>query len=102
MKTITEIISEGYGNSEPFGDISRDGQFIDYFGDTIEVGNTVVFISQDFRDSKDFYKATVKSLITDKGGTDYCVIDNVQAPSHMSKVKNGAKKRCDLCVIVGK
>lgn len=102
MKTIVELIHEGYGNSESFGDISRDGQFIDYFGDKIEVGNTVVFLSQDYRDSKDFYKATVKSLITDKGGIDYCVVDNVQAPSSTSKVKSGAKKRCDLCIIISK
>lgn len=84
--------------------ISRDGNFKDYFGDTIKVGDIVVFLATEFRDTKDFYKAEVKSLVTNKGGEDYCIVKILKTPydSFNSKIKDGSKKRCDLCVIVNK
>ena len=102
MKNITEVfndlVSEGYGNSYQFGDISRDGQFIDYFGEKLSVGDKIVFLSQDFKDSKDFYRAVVDKLVTDKGGTDYVVVKQVDSPHSSGKVKDGSKKRSDLCI----
>ena len=103
MKNLTELIqesitNEGYGNSSQFGDMSRDGMFIDYFGTTLKVGDKVVFLSQDFRDSKDFYRAEISELITDKGGIDYVIVKNVESPHISGKIKNGSKKRADLCI----
>jgi hypothetical protein len=103
MKDITdifnEIIAEGYGNTAQFGDISRDGQFIDYFGTKLSTGDKIIFLAQDFRESKDFYRAEVGDLITDKGGIDYVIVKNVESPfTSGGKVKNGSKKRSDLCV----
>lgn len=80
--------------------ISRDGNFKDYFGDTIKVGDIVVFIATEFRDTKDFYKAEVKSLVTNKSGEDYCIVKILNKPYDLAKIKDGSKKRCDLCVIV--
>lgn len=85
-------------------EISRGGSFKDYFGDEIKVGDTVVFLATDFRGTNDFYKAEVKSLIAGKTSEseDYCVVKIIHSPYSMPKVKDGSKKRCDLCVIVNK
>ena len=98
MLSLKEFINEGYGNSEPFGDISKDGSFIDYFGIELKVGDRVVFLATDFRDSKDFYRAEISGLTTDKGGVDYVILKNIESPYSISKIKNGSKKRADLCI----
>lgn len=98
IDTEDDSLLEGYGNSYQFGDISREGQFIDYFGEKLSVGDKIVFLSQDFKDSKDFYRAVVDKLVTDKGGTDYVVVKQVESPHSSGKVKDGSKKRSDLCI----
>lgn len=94
MKTLQSILE--------YSTISRDGEFKDYFGEDIHVGDIVIFLATDFRDSKDFYKAEVKSLITNKNGEDYCIIKVLESPYNSSKIKDGAKKRCDLCIVIHK
>lgn len=92
------LIEEGYGNTQQFGDISKNGQFTDYFGNRLKVGDKIVFLAQDFRDSRDFYRATVSDLVTDKAGTDYVIVSNVESPYSSGKIKNNSKKRADLCI----
>ena len=104
MKNITElmqesIVNEGYGNSSQFGDISRNGVFIDYFGTPLKAGDKVVFLSKDFRDSRNFYRAEISELITSGSGEDFVIVKNVESPHTTGgKVKNGSKKRADLCI----
>lgn len=83
--------------------ISKCGLFIDYFGKPIKVGDTVVFKSNDFKNDNHFYRAKVKNLVAQKGeyGYDYCVLEDVESPHLLGKVKNGSKKQCQLCIIVG-
>lgn len=83
--------------------ISKCGIFIDYFGKPIKVGDRVVFKSNDFKNDNNFYRAKVKDLIAQKGeyGYDYCVLEDVESPHLLGKVKNGSKKQCQLCIIVG-
>ena len=82
--------------------ISKCGSFIDYFGTPITIGDTIIFKSCDYRNDNDFYRAKVKDLITQNGeyGYDYCVLEDVESPHLMGKVKNGSKKQCHLCIIV--
>lgn len=82
---------------------SEGGNFVDYFGRPINIGDTVVFKSNDFKDDNDFYRAKVKDLIARKSvyGTDYCLLEDVEQPHQFgSKVKNGSKKSCYLCVVI--
>lgn len=77
--------------------------FVDYFGRPINIGDTVVFKSNDFKDDNDFYRAKVKDLIAKKSeyGLDYCLLEDVEQPhSFGSKVKNGSKKCCGLCIVI--
>jgi hypothetical protein len=82
--------------------VSKCGAFVDYFGNPIKVGNIVVFKSCDYNNDKEFYKARVKALVTQNGeyNWDFCVLEDVQAPHNLGKVKNGSKKQCHLCIIV--
>lgn len=83
--------------------ISKCGIFIDYFGKPIKVGDRVVFKSNDFKNDNNFYRAKVKDLVAQKGeyGYDYCVLEDVESPHQFgSKVKNGSKKQCQLCIVV--
>lgn len=82
--------------------ISRCGSFVDYFGNTIKVGDTIVFKANDYRNDNNFYRAKVKDLITQNGeyGYDYCILENVESPHLLSKVQCGSKKQCHLCIIV--
>ena len=82
--------------------ISKCGIFIDYFGNPIKIGDTVVFKSNDFINDNDFYRAKVKDLITQQGeyGLDYCLLEEVESPHLLGKMKNGSKKQCQLCIVV--
>lgn len=104
MKNIAEFINkfvnEGFNNNDQFGDYSMNGAFIDYFGNVISKGDTIVFRATDFKDSNDFYRAKVQDLITDKGGNDYVVLMDVESPFHNGKITNGKKKSCSSCVII--
>ena len=83
--------------------ISRCGNFVDYFGRPINIGDTIVFKSNDFKDDNNFYRAKVKDLIAGKSvnALDYCLLEDVESPHQFgSKVKNGSKKQCQLCIIV--
>lgn len=82
--------------------LSKCGSFVDYFGNTISIGDTIVFKANDYRNDDNFYRAKVKDLITQKGecGCDYCVLEDVESPHLLGKVKNGSKKMCHLCIIV--
>ena len=81
---------------------SLGGVYVDYFGNPISVGNTVVFKSCESKCDSELCRATVKGLITTcKGeGEDFCVLDNVETIYSFPKVKNGSKKSCRLCVVV--
>ena len=82
---------------------SKGGDFVDYFGRPINIGDTVVFKSNDFKNDNHFYRAKVSGLIARKGdyGLDYCLLEDVESPhSFGSKVKNGSKKCCSLCIVV--
>lgn len=83
--------------------ISKCGLFIDYFGNPIKIGDRVVFKANDFKNDNNFYRAKVKDLVAQKGeyGYDYCVLEDVESPHLLGKVKNGSKKQCQLCIIVG-
>ncbi len=83
--------------------ISKCGLFIDYFGKPIKVGDRVVFKANDFKNDNNFYRAKVKDLVAQKGeyGYDYCVLEDVESPHLLGKVKDGSKKQCQLCIIVG-
>ena len=83
---------------------STGGAFVDYFGNPIKVGDIVAFKSCDYNNDKEFYKARVKALVTQNGehNWDYCVLEDVQAPHDLGKVKNGSKKQCHLCIIIEK
>jgi hypothetical protein len=77
--------------------------FVDYFGRPINIGDTVVFKSNDFKDDNHFYRAKVKDLIARKSeyGLDYCLLEDVEAPRpYGSKVKNGSKKCCGSCIVI--
>lgn len=81
------------------------GNFVDYFGTPINIGDTIVFKSNDFKDDNHFYRAKVKDLIARKSvyGLDYCLLENVEQPhSFGSKVKDGSKKCCLNCIVVQK
>lgn len=82
------------------------GNFVDYFGTPINIGDTIVFKSNDFKDDNHFYRAKVKDLIARKSeyGLDYCLLENVEPPHHemFSKVKDGSKKCCGNCIVVQK
>ena len=83
--------------------ISKCGLFIDYFGNPIKIGDTVVFKSNDFKDDNDFYCVKVKDLIARKSfyGLDYCLLEDVEQPHQFaSKVKNGSKKCCRSCIVI--
>jgi hypothetical protein len=82
--------------------ISKCGLFIDYFGNPIKIGDKVVFKSNDFKNDNNFYRAKVKDLVAQKGeyGYDYCVLEDVESPHLLGKVKNGSKKQCQLCIII--
>lgn len=77
-------------------------KFVDYFGNPINVGDTVVFKSNDFKDDNHFYRAKVKDLIARKSdyGLDYCLLEDVESPHQFGKVKDGSKKSCQLCIVV--
>ena len=82
---------------------SEGGNFVDYFGRPICIGDTVVFKSNDFKDDNDFYRAKVKDLIARKSiyGLDYCLLEDVEQPHQFgSKVKNGSKKCCLNCIVI--
>lgn len=81
---------------------SKYGTFVDYFGNPIKVGDTVVFKSNDFKNDNNFYRAKVKGLVAQKGeyGYDYCILEDVESPYLLGKVKNGSKKQCQLCIII--
>lgn len=82
---------------------SKSGIFIDYFGKPINIGDTIVFKSNDFRNDNNFYRAKVKDLIARKGdyGLDYCLLEEVEAPRKFgSKIKNGSKKCCQNCIVI--
>lgn len=84
---------------------TKCGNFVDYFGTPINIGDTIVFKSNDFKDDNDFYRAKVKDLIARKSeyGLDFCLLENVEQPhSFGSKVKDGSKKCCGLCIVVQK
>lgn len=78
--------------------------FVDYFGREINIGDTVVFKSNDFKDDNHFYRAKVKDLIAKKSeyGLDYCLLEDVESPHQeiFSKVKNGSKKCCLNCIVI--
>lgn len=79
------------------------GNFVDYFGRPINIGDTVVFKSNDFKSDNHFYRAKVKDLIARKSfyGLDYCLLEDVESPHQFgSKVKNGSKKCCQLCIVI--
>jgi hypothetical protein len=82
--------------------ISKCGLFIDYFGNPIKIGDKVAFKSNDFKNDNNFYRAKVKDLVAQKGeyGYDYCVLEDVESPHLLGKVKNGSKKQCQLCIII--
>lgn len=82
---------------------TMEGNFVDYFGRPINIGDTVVFKSNDFKDDNDFYRAKVKDLIARKSiyGLDYCLLEDVEQPHQFgSKVKNGSKKCCQNCIVI--
>lgn len=81
---------------------STGGAFVDYFGSPIKVGDIVAFKSCDYNNDKEFYKAKVKGLVTQNGeyNWDYCVLEDIQAPHYLGKVKEGSKKQCHLCIII--
>ena len=82
---------------------SKGGTFIDYFGRPINIGDTVVFKSNDFKDDNHFYRAKVKDLIAGQSAyaLDYCLLEDVESPRQFgSKVKNGSKKSCHLCIVI--
>lgn len=85
---------------------SKCGNFVDYFGRPINIGDTIVFKSNDFKDDNNFYRAKVKDLIAGKSvnALDYCLLEDVESPHQpmFSKVKNGSKKCCQNCIIVKK
>ena len=85
---------------------SKCGNFVDYFGRPINIGDTIVFKSNDFKDDNNFYRAKVKDLIAGKSvnALDYCLLEDVESPHQpmFSKVKNGSKKSCGLCIVVQK
>ena len=76
--------------------------FVDYFGRPINIGDTIVFKSNDYKDDRDFYRAKVKDLIARKSefGPDYCLLEDVESPHYFGKVKNGSKKTCNLCIVI--
>ena len=77
--------------------------FVDYFGREINIGDTVVFKSNDFKDDNHFYRAKVKDLIARKSitGLDYCLLEDVEPPHQCySKVKDGSKKCCLNCIVI--
>ena len=78
--------------------------FVDYFGNPINIGDTIVFKANDFKDDNHFYRAKVKDLIARKsiGGLDYCLLENVEQPNYFIKVKDGSKKCCGNCIVVQK
>lgn len=82
--------------------ISKCGTFVDYFGNPIEIGDKVIFKSNEFRNDNNFYRAKVKDLVAQKGeyGYDYCVLEDVESPHLFGKVKNGSKKQCQLCIVI--
>mgnify|MGYP003559445504 FL=1 len=75
--------------------------FVDYFGRPINIGDTVVFKSNDFKDDNHFYRAKVKDLIARKSdyGLDFCLLEDVESPHQFGKVKDGSKKCCQLCIV---
>lgn len=80
-------------------------KFVDYFGNPINIGDTIAFKSNDFKDDNDFYRAKVKDLIPAKSvyGDNYCLLEDVEQPhQYGSKVKNGSKKSCRLCIVLEK
>jgi hypothetical protein len=81
---------------------TMESKFVDYFGNPINVGDTVVFKSNDFKDDNHFYRAKVKDLIARKSdyGLDYCLLEDVESPHQFGKVKDGSKKCCQLCIVV--
>lgn len=82
---------------------SQCGDFTDYFGTPINIGDTVVFKSNDFKNDDNFYRAKVKDLIARKSayGLDYCLLEDVEPPRQSgNKVKNGSKKCCQLCIVI--
>lgn len=82
---------------------SEGGNFVDYFGRPICIGDTVVFKSNDVKNSNHFYRAKVKDLIAAKSvyGLDYCLLEDVESPHQFeSKVKNGSKKCCQNCIVI--
>ena len=82
--------------------VSKCGVFVDYFGNPIEIGDKVIFKSNDFRNDNNFYRAKVKDLVAQKGeyGYDYCILEDVESPHLFGKVKNGSKKQCRLCIVI--
>jgi hypothetical protein len=77
--------------------------FVDYFGRPINIGDTVVFKSNDFKNDNHFYRAKVKDLIAKKSdyGLDYCLLEDVESPYQFGgKVKNGSKKCCGNCIVI--
>ena len=93
-------------NTTFFPFTSRCGNFVDYFGRPINIGDTIIFKSNDFKDDNNFYRAKVKDLIAGKSeyALDYCLLEDVESPHQpmFSKVKNGSKKSCGNCIIVQK
>lgn len=85
---------------------SKCGNFVDYFGRPINIGDTIAFKSNDFKDDNNFYRAKVKDLIAGKSeyALDYCLLEDVESPHQpmFSKVKNGSKKCCQNCIILQK
>lgn len=83
---------------------SKCGTFVDYFGRPINIGDTVVFKSNDFKDDNNFYRAKVKDLIAGKSvnALDYCLLEDVESPHQpmFSKVKDGSKKCCQNCIVI--
>lgn len=84
--------------------LSKCGNFVDYFGRPINIGDTVVFKSNDFKDDNNFYRAKVKDLIAGKSvnALDYCLLEDVESPHQpmFSKVKDGSKKCCQNCIVI--
>ena len=83
---------------------SKCGNFVDYFGRPINIGDTIVFKSNDFKDDNNFYRAKVKDLIAGKSvnALDYCLLEDVESPHQpmFSKVKDGSKKCCGNCIVI--